>query len=78
MLPELNPDHIFMTVGKSTVSQDEDAEKLLAEMQQSAVWGNLKAVQAGNLHIMPQWVFGDYPNIKSKSLDLVEAALIKP
>ncbi|WP_171056122.1 AraC family transcriptional regulator [Paenibacillus sinopodophylli] len=78
VLPELNPDHLFMTVGKSTVSHDEDAEKLLAEMKQSAVWSSLKAVQQGNVHIMPQWVFGDYPNIKNKSLELVEAALVKP
>jgi iron complex transport system substrate-binding protein len=78
VLPELNPDHIFMTVGKSTVSQDEDAEKLLAEMQQTAVWQKVSAIQKGNLHIMPQWVFGDYPNIKSKSLELVEAALVQP
>ncbi|AIQ52166.1 hypothetical protein R70331_12055 [Paenibacillus sp. FSL R7-0331] len=78
VLPELNPDHIFMTVGKSTVSQDEDAEKLLADMQQTAVWQKVSAIQKGNLHIMPQWVFGDYPNIKSKSLELVEAALTQP
>ncbi len=77
VLPELNPDHIFMTVGKSTVTHDEDAEKLLAEIKESAVWSNLKAVQSDNVHIMPQWVFGDYPNIKNKSLDLVEAALVK-
>ncbi|SFF39794.1 iron complex transport system substrate-binding protein [Paenibacillus algorifonticola] len=76
-LPELNPDHIFMTVGKSTVSHDDDAEKLLADMKESAVWSSLKAVQSDNVHIMPQWVFGDYPNIKSKSLELVEAALVK-
>lgn len=78
ILPELNPDHIFMTVGKSTVANDEDAEKLLAEIKESAVWRSLAAVQKDNIHIMPQWVFGDYPNIKSKSLELVEAALVKP
>ncbi|WP_338541666.1 AraC family transcriptional regulator [Paenibacillus tundrae] len=76
-LPELNPDHIFMTIGKSTVSHDDEAEKVLEEMKQSAVWSNLKAVKAGNIHIMPQWVFGDYPNIKVESLELVEQALVK-
>ncbi|MGR6541957.1 ABC transporter substrate-binding protein [Paenibacillus tundrae] len=75
-LPELNPDHIFMTIGKSTVSHDDEAEKVLAEMKQSAVWSNLKAVNAGNIHIIPQWVFGDYPNIKVESLELVEQALV--
>ena len=76
-LPELNPDHIFMTIGKSTVNQDDEAEKVLDDMKKSAVWSHLKAVQASNIHIMPQWVFGDYPNIKSESLELVEVALIK-
>ncbi|MNI92483.1 hypothetical protein D3C73_1502880 [compost metagenome] len=66
-----------MTIGKSTVSHDDEAEKVLEEMKQSAVWSNLKAVKAGNIHIMPQWVFGDYPNIKVESLELVEQALVK-
>lgn len=76
ILPELNPDHIFITIGKSTVTQDEEAEKLFAEMEQLNVWNDLKAVQNNNVHILPQWVFGDYPNIKLQSLELVEQILI--
>lgn len=76
-LPDYNADYIFLEVGAPTAGGDKNADANLAAISQSAVWKELKAVKAGHVFTMPQWIISDYPNIKSKSLDLIAEQLKK-
>ncbi|QYR21277.1 iron-siderophore ABC transporter substrate-binding protein [Paenibacillus sp. sptzw28] len=70
-LPELNPDYIFIQVGGPVKGGDKAAEKKYAELTQSPLWKDLKAVKNNHVYLVPYWVISDYPNIKDKSIDLV-------
>lgn len=70
-LPDYNPDYIFLQVGGPVVGGDKKAEENMATITRTTVWKNLKAVKNGRVYMMPQWIISDYPNIKSKSLDLI-------
>lgn len=71
MLPQYDADHIFLQVGSPTSGGDKEAEKNLATVSQTSVWKGLKAVKGNHVYTMPQWIISDYPNIKSKSVDLI-------
>jgi iron complex transport system substrate-binding protein len=77
-LPDYNADYIFLEVGTPAVGGDKQANDNLATVSQTAVWKSLKAVQNNHVYTMPQWVISDYPNIKSKSLDLIQASFKQP
>jgi iron complex transport system substrate-binding protein len=76
-LPDFDADHIFLQVGSPTVGGDPKAEENLKTLSQTTIWKNLKAVKSGHVYVLPQWVISDYPNIKSKSLNLIRENLMK-
>lgn len=71
MLPQYDADRIFLQVGSPVAGGDKEAEKNLAIVAETSVWKGLKAVKGNRVYTMPHWIISDYPNIKSKSVDLV-------
>ncbi|MCQ4088230.1 ABC transporter substrate-binding protein [Saccharibacillus sp. JS10] len=78
VLPDYDPDYIFVEVGAPNIDGDQDAEKNRSQVQQTSIWKNLKAVKAGHVYEMPQWIISEAPYIKEKSVQLVEEALTQP
>ncbi|WP_426332733.1 ABC transporter substrate-binding protein [Paenibacillus silvae] len=70
-LPELNPDHIFIQVGRPLRGGDQEAKKIYEELTQSSIWNNMKAMKKKQVYTVPHWIISDAPHIKEKSIDLV-------
>ncbi|WFR60995.1 iron-siderophore ABC transporter substrate-binding protein [Paenibacillus amylolyticus] len=70
-LPELNPDHIFIQVGRPVRGEDQEAKKIYEELTQSSIWNNMKAMKKKQVYTVPHWIISDAPHIKEKSIDLV-------
>ncbi|WP_078577768.1 ABC transporter substrate-binding protein [Salipaludibacillus agaradhaerens] len=76
-LTTYDADHIFLENGGPNAVDDPEAEEQLNTLMESAIWNSLTAVENDQVYFMPPWVISDYPNIKNKSLDLIEEALIE-
>ncbi len=77
VLPDYDADYIFVETGAPKADGDQDAEDNRSRIEQTSVWKNLKAVKAGHVYEMPQWIISEAPYIKQKSLELVEQALVR-
>ncbi|MCE5172271.1 ABC transporter substrate-binding protein [Paenibacillus profundus] len=65
LLPDFDPDHILLEV-----SADAAAQQLFKELEESAIWKNMKAVKNGNVHAIEQQPWLDYSAIgQLKSLE---------
>ncbi|CAM4037027.1 ABC transporter substrate-binding protein [Saccharibacillus endophyticus] len=78
VLPDYDADYIFVEVGAPNADGDQDADDNRSRIEQTSVWKNLKAVKAGHVYEMPQWVISEAPHIKEESLKSVEKALTQP
>lgn len=65
-------DHIFIENGGPNSVDDPEAQANYQTLTNSSIWKNMKAVQKDQVYRMPPWVISDYPNIKLKSLDLIQ------
>jgi iron complex transport system substrate-binding protein len=70
-LPELNPDHIFIQVGRPLRGGDQEAKKIYEELTRSSIWNSMKAMKNKQVYTVPHWVISDAPYIKEKSIDLL-------
>ncbi|OWA33293.1 hypothetical protein B9G55_21675 [Saccharibacillus sp. O16] len=77
VLPDYDADYIFIETGAPSADGDKDAQDNRSRIEQTSVWKNLKAVKAGHVYDMPQWIISEAPYIKQKSLELVEQALVR-
>ncbi|MFB9327890.1 ABC transporter substrate-binding protein [Paenibacillus aurantiacus] len=68
MLPELNPDHIFLLAGD---------DKKIKELQESALWKNLNAVKNNHIYPVDQrlWIQGEGPLASETMLEEAVQAL---
>ncbi|MBG9736927.1 ABC transporter substrate-binding protein [Paenibacillus alvei] len=65
VLPDFDPDHILLEV-----AADSAAQQLFKELEDSAIWKNLKAVKNSNVHAIAQQPWLDYSALgQLKSLD---------
>ncbi|NGZ77597.1 ABC transporter substrate-binding protein [Saccharibacillus alkalitolerans] len=76
VLPDYDADYIFVEIGAPNAEGDKDAEDNRSQIERTSVWKNLKAVRAGHVYEMPQWVISEAPHIKQRSLELVREALV--
>lgn len=74
LLPELNPDRIFMIISGS----ETDNEQALTKLRDNAVWKGLKAVKSDQVYMVDNtvWVAGFGPIAYGQVLDEVEQALL--
>lgn len=78
VLPEIDPDYILLDVGAVVAGGDKQGEALYAELKQSALWKNMKAVKNNHVYLVPDWFFRtDFPIARGKSLDVVIDALVR-
>ncbi|CAG7650801.1 hypothetical protein PAESOLCIP111_06179 [Paenibacillus solanacearum] len=76
VLPQFDADYLFIQVGSAVAGGDKEAEKRLAELQQSAIWSNLKAVKNKHVFIVPFYVDVDFPMANEKSMELVADSIL--
>ncbi|RED65136.1 ABC transporter substrate-binding protein [Cohnella phaseoli] len=73
LLPSYDADHILLEVASS-----DDAQQLYRELNESAIWNGMKAVKAGNIHMIEQQPWLDYSAMgMMKSLELAETLFEK-
>ncbi|WP_172195292.1 ABC transporter substrate-binding protein [Saccharibacillus qingshengii] len=77
VLPDYEADYIFVEVGAPSADGDTDAQSNRSRIEQTSIWKNLKAVRAGHVYEMPQWVISEAPLIKQKSVEEVQRALTR-
>ncbi|CAM3530513.1 MULTISPECIES: ABC transporter substrate-binding protein [Saccharibacillus] len=75
VLPDYDADYLFVEVGAPGADGDRDAADNRKRIEQTSIWKNLKAVRAGHVYEMPQWVISEAPLIKQKSVEEVERVL---
>ncbi|MDF2649695.1 MAG: hypothetical protein K0Q73_5500 [Paenibacillus sp.] len=76
ILPEINPDYIFLELYEGTTS---GADKKLEELKQSAIWKGINAVKNDHVFVVDGnlWVQSDGPIGNAKVLDDIVAQLVK-
>jgi iron complex transport system substrate-binding protein len=75
-LPQFDADYLFVQVGSAVAGGDKEAEKKLAELQQSSIWSNLKAVKNKHVFIVPFYVDVDFPLANERAMDLVAEMIL--
>ncbi|ANY68361.1 hypothetical protein BBD42_19190 [Paenibacillus sp. BIHB 4019] len=71
VLPEYDADRILLEVAKA-----DEAQALYAELQNSAIWNNMKAVKNGHIYMIEQQPWLDYSALGMlKSLELADSLL---
>lgn len=76
-LPEFDADYLFIEVGAPKIGGDKEAQQKFTELEQSAIWKNLKAVKNNHVVIVPYWTDLDFPQVNEKSIDLVTSQIMK-
>lgn len=72
VLPQYDADHILLEV-----SSNDDSQQLYKELQESAIWNNMKAVKNGNVHMIEQQPWLDYSAMgMMKSLELADTLFV--
>lgn len=77
VLPEFNPDYIFLEVGAPVIGGDKDAEKRYEELSNSSIWKGLTAVKEGHVFIIPYWTDLDIPQGNLKTLEMIKKMIIE-
>lgn len=75
-LTQYDADYLFIQVGSAVAGGDKEAEKRLAELKQSSIWSNLKAVKNNHVFVVPFYVDVDFPLANEKAMELVAESII--
>lgn len=77
VLPEFNPDYIFLQIGAPVIGGDKDAEKMYEELSNSSIWKGLTAVKEDHVFIIPYWTDLDIPQGNLKTLEMIEQMIVE-
>lgn len=69
LLSQADGDVIFLWTGENTDDAAESAQKKLQALQQDPLWRQLKAVQAGRVHVVPSYWIGSGPIAANRVID---------
>jgi len=69
LLTQADGDVIFIWTGENTAEGNQEAQKRLQALQRDPLWGQLKAVQAGQVYEVPSYWIGNGPIAANAILD---------
>lgn len=76
VLPEFNPDYIFLEVGAPVIGGDKDAQQKYEELTNSSIWKGLTAVKNNHVFLIPYWTDLDIPQANLTTLQMIEQMIV--